>query len=206
MTEFQAYLQLGFEHITDPLGYDHILFVIALCAIYTLRDIKKVLILVTAFTIGHSITLALATLNIINFRSDVIELLIPITILITAIINFFHKVPKTSLVSREKVSPMRYPLALIFGLIHGMGFSNYLRSLLGKESSIVEPLLAFNLGLELGQILIVLILLILAFVTIDLSKKPKQNWNLIISGIIAGMALSLILNNTLFKELIQQIP
>lgn len=206
MTEFQAYLQLGFEHITDPQGYDHILFVIALCAIYTLRDIKKVLILVTAFTIGHSITLALATLNIISFRSDVIELLIPITILITAIINFFHKVPKTSLVSREKVSPMRYPLALSFGLIHGMGFSNYLRSLLGKESSIVEPLLAFNLGLELGQILIVFVQLVLAFVIIDLSKKPKQNWNLIISGIVAGMALSLIINNTLFNELINQIP
>lgn len=206
MTEFQAYLQLGFEHITDPQGYDHILFVIALCAIYTLRDFKKVLILITAFTIGHSITLALATLNIVNFRSDVIELLIPITILVTAIINFFHKVPKTSLVNREKVSPMRYPLALIFGLIHGLGFSNYLRSLLGKESSIVEPLLAFNLGLELGQILIVLILLVLAFLVIDLSKKPKQNWNLIISGIIAGMALSLIINNDLFKELIHQIP
>lgn len=206
MTEFQAYLQLGFEHITDPQGYDHILFVIALCAIYTLRDIKKVLILVTAFTIGHSITLALATLNIISFRSYVIELLIPITILITAIINFFHKVPKTSLVSREKVSPMRYPLALSFGLIHGMGFSNYLRSLLGKESSIVEPLLAFNLGLELGQILIVFVQLVLAFVIIDLSKKPKQNWNLIISGIVAGMALSLIINNTLFNELINQIP
>lgn len=206
MTEFQAYLQLGFEHITDPQGYDHILFVIALCAIYTLRDFKKVLILITAFTIGHSITLALATLNIVSFRSDVIELLIPITILVTAIINFFHKVPKTSLVNREKVSPMRYPLALIFGLIHGLGFSNYLRSLLGKESSIVEPLLAFNLGLELGQILIVLILLVLAFLIIDLSKKPKQNWNLILSGIIAGMALSLIINNDLFKELIHQIP
>jgi uncharacterized membrane protein YfcA len=206
MTEFQAYLQLGFEHITDPQGYDHILFVIALCAIYTLRDFKKVLILITAFTIGHSITLALATLNIITFRSDVIELLIPITILITAIINFFHKVPKTSLVNREKVSPMRYPLALIFGLVHGMGFSNYLRSLLGKESSIVEPLLAFNLGLELGQILIVLILLVLAFLIIDLNKKPKQNWNFILSGIITGMALSLILNNDLFKELIHQIP
>jgi hypothetical protein len=206
MTEFQAYLQLGFEHITDPLGYDHILFVIALCAIYTLRDIKKVLILITAFTIGHSTTLALATLHIINFRSDIIELLIPVTILTTAIINFFHKVPKTSLVNRERVSPMRYPLALIFGLIHGMGFSNYLRSLLGKESSIVEPLLAFNIGLELGQILIVLGLLIVAFIVIDLSKKPKQNWNLIISGIVAGMALSLILNNTLFKELIHQLP
>ena len=201
MSEFQAYLQLGFEHITDPNGYDHILFVIALCAIYTLRDWKKVLILVTAFTIGHSVTLALATLNIINVRSDVIELLIPITILFTACMNFFHQTPKTNLVIREKNSPMRYPMALLFGLIHGLGFSSYLRSLLGGEASIVEPLLAFNIGLELGQILIVFVVLIIAFAIVELFRSSKHNWNYILSGIIAGMALSLIINNELFRDL-----
>ncbi len=146
MTEFQAYLQLGFEHITDPNGYDHILFVIALCAIYTLRDWKKVLILVTAFTLGHSVTLALATLQVVSFRPDVIELLIPITILITAVVNMFHQIPKTTLVTQEKSSPLRYPLALGFGLIHGLGFSNYLHSLLGEESNIFEPLAGVQPG------------------------------------------------------------
>ncbi|WP_247237013.1 HupE/UreJ family protein [Telluribacter sp. SYSU D00476] len=201
MSEFQAYLQLGFEHITDPNGYDHILFVIALCAIYTLRDWKKVLILVTAFTIGHSVTLALATLNIINVRSDVIELLIPITILFTACMNFTHQTPKTTLSIREKSSPLRYPMALLFGLIHGLGFSTYLRSLLGSEASIVEPLLAFNVGLELGQILIVFVVLIIAFAIVELFRSSKHNWNYILSGIIAGMAISLIINNELFREL-----
>jgi hypothetical protein len=201
MTEFQAYLQLGFEHIIDPNGYDHILFVIALCAIYTLRDWKKVLILVTAFTIGHSFTLVLATLQIVSFRPDVIELLIPFTILITAIVNMFHHIPKTTLVvTVEKSSPLRYPLALGFGLVHGLGFSSYLRSLLGGESSIFQPLLAFNIGLELGQIAIVLVVLIIAFVIIELMRVPKRSWNYIVSGIVAGMALSLIINNTLFQE------
>ena len=201
MTEFQAYLQLGFEHIADHNGYDHILFVIALCAIYTLRDWKKVLLLVTAFTLGHSLTLALATLQIISFRSDVVEFLIPITILITAIVNLFHRIAKTTLVTEEKSSALRYPLAIGFGLIHGMGFSSYLRSLLGDESSIFQPLLAFNVGLELGQIMIVLIVLVLAFFVVELARVPKRTWNFVLSGIIAGMALWLIIQNEFFKNM-----
>ena len=200
MSEFQAYLQVGFEHITDPKGYDHILFIVALCAIYTLRDWRKVLILVTAFTVGHSLTLALATFRVITFRKDVIELLIPITILITAIVNMFYDIPKTTLVREEKSSPLRYALALGFGLIHGMGFSGYLRDLLGGDSSIWQPLLAFNLGLELGQVLIVLALLLMTFLIVDLGRVPKRTWNYIVSGIVAGMALSLIINNALFTQ------
>lgn len=202
MTEFQAYLQLGFEHITDPNGYDHILFIIALCAIYTLRDWKKVLVLITAFTIGHSVSLALATLKIVSFRSDIVELLIPITILFTAIVNMFHQIPKTTLVTDNIKSPLRYPLAVVFGLIHGLGFSSYLQMLLGAESNILQPLLAFNVGLELGQILIVLIFLTLAFVVIEIARLPKRSWNYIISGVIAGMALSLIIHNDLLRELV----
>ncbi len=202
MSEFQAYLQVGFEHITDPKGYDHILFIVALCTIYTLRDWKKVLVLVTAFTVGHSLTLALAMFNVISFRRDVVELSIPITILITAIANMFYNIPKTTLVRQEKGSPLRYALALGFGLIHGMGFSGYLRDLLGGESSIWQPLLAFNLGLELGQLLIVLVLLAITFLLVDLGRVPKRTWNYIVSGVVAGMALSLIINNTLFQELL----
>ncbi|MBC3784867.1 HupE/UreJ family protein [Spirosoma utsteinense] len=198
MSDFFIYLGLGFDHITDPRGYDHILFVVALCAIYTLRQWRQVLILVTAFTIGHSITLALATLRLIEYSTDFIELLIPITILITAITNFFYKEPRTRLMSanagKEPTRPWRYGLALAFGLIHGMGFSNYLRSLLGREASIVEPLLAFNIGLELGQLVIVGLILGLAYVVIDLLRTSRLRWTLIVSGIVTGMALSLIIN------------
>ncbi|CCH56928.1 hypothetical protein BN8_06318 [Fibrisoma limi BUZ 3] len=201
MNDFFIYLRLGFDHITDPSGYDHILFVVALCAVYTLRQWRQVLILVTAFTIGHSITLALATLRLINYRTDVIELLIPITILITAVANFFVQEPKSRLFDRPVTSQSRarYGLALLFGLIHGMGFSNYLRSLLGREADIVQPLLAFNIGLELGQLLIVSAVLLIAYVALEILNLRRRDWVLIVSGIVAGMALSLIINNELIS-------
>jgi hypothetical protein len=201
MSEFQAYLQLGFEHITDSKGYDHILFIMALCTVYTLMDWKKVVILVTAFTIGHSITLALATLGLVQVNPDVIELLIPITILITAILNFSFKEKKPAYSQKNSSFTARYPLALIFGLIHGLGFSNYLRALLGKEANIVAPLLGFNIGLELGQLIIVFVILSIAFVLIEILRIAKLSWVHILSGIIAGMALSLIINNEYLQNI-----
>jgi uncharacterized integral membrane protein len=198
MSDFEIYLPLGFQHITDIEGYDHILFVIALCAIYRLKDWKKVIILVTAFTIGHSITLGLATLNLITYSTKLIELLIPVTIVLTCIINFFHKSDEYSL-DVEKPSFFRYPVAMAFGLIHGMGFSNYLRSLLGKEESIWQPLLAFNVGLEVGQLLIVAIVLIINSLLLDILRVKKHNWNLILSGIVLGIALTLIRDAEFWK-------
>jgi hypothetical protein len=131
----------------------------------------------------------------------VIELLIPITILITAFLNFFYKIPKNIYAPKEKAPAFRYPLALGFGLIHGLGFSNYLRALLGKEADIFNPLLGFNVGLELGQLIIVFIILVIAFTVIELLRVQKLSWIQILSGIIFGMALSLILNNELFRTL-----
>lgn len=191
MSDFKIYLPLGFQHITDIQGYDHILFVIALCAIYRLKDWRKVALLVTAFTIGHSITLALSTLNLITYSTKLIELLIPITIVLTCLINFFHKSAEYTY-DVEKPTFFRYPIAIIFGLIHGMGFSNYLKSLLGREQSIWQPLLAFNIGLELGQLVIVVIVLIISSLLLDILRVKKHNWNLILSGIILGIALTLI--------------
>lgn len=198
MSDFEIYLPLGFQHITNIQGYDHILFVIALCAVYRLKDWKKTTLLVTAFTIGHSITLALATLNLISYSTKLIELLIPITIVLTCLINFFHKSTTYSL-NVEKPSFFRYPVAVIFGLIHGMGFSNYLKSLLGTEQSILQPLLAFNIGLELGQLVIVVIVLIISSLLSDIFRVKKHNWNLILSGIVLGIALTLIRDAEFWK-------
>jgi hypothetical protein len=205
MDDFFIYLRLGFDHITDPSGYDHILFVVALCAVYTYQQWRQVLILVTAFTIGHSITLALATLQLIHYKTELIELLIPITILITAVTNFFFQEPKSrrSLAAQSPNRSWRYSLALTFGLIHGMGFSNYLRSLLGREAAIVKPLLAFNIGLEIGQLVTVGLVLALAYVLINLVHVSRFRWTLIVSGIVAGMALSLIINNEYLSELLR---
>ncbi len=191
MSEFRLYFQLGMEHILDTRGYDHILFVIALCAIYVLSDWKKVLILITAFTVGHSITLALATLKVINFNTELIEFLIPLTILLTAISNLFKK--DTSF-KASKIQT-NYVLAIFFGLIHGLGFSNFLRSILGKDKSIITQLLAFNIGLEIGQIIIVAIFLVATLILVDLFGVKRRDWKMIISSAVGGIALVLLFEN-----------
>lgn len=197
MSEFLIYLQLGYEHITDLQGYDHILFVIALCSIYRVTDWQKILYLVTAFTIGHSITLALAALDLIDYSTNFVELLIPITIVVTCVSNFFHRSTE-SVLDPEKFSRTRYFIALIFGLIHGMGFSNYLRSLLGKDQNIIPQLLAFNIGLELGQLVIVSISIMLSFVILDGFKVKKHTWNLVLSAFVAGVAFKLMIEKWYF--------
>lgn len=193
MENFGLYFNLGFEHIADIKGYDHILFLVSLCGIYLFKNWKKVLVLVTAFTIGHSITLALASLKIIIVNSALIELLIPITILITAISNILTK--KTDFSS--SLHKLKYIVALFFGLIHGLGFSNYLRSLLGVEENITGPLFAFNLGLEAGQIAIVILILTLAYIFINVLKTPRREWNLVLSGAALGISLIMTIERAL---------
>lgn len=202
MNDFKLYLETGFQHIANWNGQlsfwsqlagltnsDHILFIIALTIRYQFADWKKVLVLVTAFTIGHSITLALSVLNLVNYSVNWIEFLIPITILITAISNLFVKkfVFKTQF-------PAIYFMALFFGLIHGLGFSSYLKSLLGKDQSVFTQLLAFNLGLELGQILIVLIILIISFLFVGLIKVNRREWLLFVSAAVFALALNMALD------------
>jgi hypothetical protein len=187
MSSFELYFKLGLEHILDIQGFDHILFVLALCAVYVARDWKKILILVTAFTIGHSLTLALATFNVIQVRSDLIEFLIPVTIAITALVDLFKPKPSTG-----KGIQLNYIFAVFFGLIHGLGFSNYLKELLGKEASIWQPLLAFNLGLEAGQIVIVTAFLILTSL-LGLAGVNRKDWTLIVSAFVLGVACMLML-------------
>lgn len=193
MSTFELYFGLGRDHILDYAhGYDHILFVVALCAVYVLRDWKKILILVTSFTIGHSITLALATLRVVHFNADLIEFLIPLTIFITAIANLFRSEES---VTRANIH-INYLFALVFGLIHGLGFSNYLREILGQQENIFTPLLAFNLGLELGQIIVVAIFLAITFILIDLLTLNRRDWKMIISSAIAGIAFVLMKEST----------
>ena len=183
MNEFELYFQMGWQHIIAWDGYDHILFIMALCAIYMLQDWKKVLILVTAFTIGHSVTLALSVLHVVYVRSSIIELLIPVTIWITSIFNLFRRE-----LSPQKVQ-LNYLFALFFGLIHGMGFSTYLKSLLGTQANIVAPLLAFNLGLEFGQVLVVLGVLLVAGIIVNITGVKRRDWNIFLSSAIFGVAV-----------------
>ena len=183
MQDFPLYFELGWQHILDWQGYDHILFITALCGVYLLNDWKKVLILVTAFTVGHSITLALSIFNFISIKSNWIEFFIPITIAFTSFYNIINKrtFPK-------KFNPT-YLMALFFGLIHGLGFSNYLKSLLGTSNNVVAELFAFNIGLEFGQIIIVISVLLLSFLLVQVIKVQKREWNLFLSSAIFGVAI-----------------
>ena len=184
MDELILYLRLGFKHIIDLGGVDHILFVLALTLRYVWTDWKKILILVTAFTIGHSLTLALSTLSLIDISVNWIEFLIPVTILITAVSNFWVK----DFDFQQRYSA-HYGLALFFGLIHGLGFSNYLKSLLGKEASLLGPLFSFNIGLEIGQILIVMVILALSYCIVSILKIPRKMY--VRYGSILAICLSL---------------
>ena len=202
-SQFSTFLSLGFDHISDINAYDHIVFVIALCAIFSIKEWKKVLILVTAFTLGHSITLMLAALKIISFPAKIIEFLIPLTIFITALYNVIGKHDekdstsydiKASTESTSNSLKIHYFFAGFFGLIHGMGFSNYFSSLLGKQANIVKPLFAFNVGIELGQLIIVGFILLASFLALNVLKVKKREWNLFISGMAAGISVILMMN------------
>ena len=188
MDQFTLYFQIGRDHILDlSMGLDHMLFVFALAAGYLLSDWKKLLILVTAFTVGHSITLALATLNIIQVRTDAVEFFIVVTIFIAAVSNLFQG----NTASKAKIQ-LNYGYALFFGLIHGLGFSNTLRALLSKNQDLITPLLAFNLGLEFGQIIIVVVFLITGFIAVSLLGIARRDWKIIVSSAIAGISILLI--------------
>lgn len=191
MHPFAIYVQLGFQHISDLAGFDHILFLVALCAVYRIEQWRSIVILVTAFTIGHSITLALTSLGTLTISSSVVEFLIPTTILLTAIHNLFG--------GRRAGPSLRpgwnYLMALCFGFIHGMGFSNYFRALLMDDSSIAVPLLGFNLGIELGQLLVVFVVVGIAFVFLNLIKVRHRDWTVFVSGAAAGMSLMLMAEN-----------
>lgn len=187
MQDFLFYLQLGWEHIISKDALDHQLFILALIAIFSFRDWKKVLILVTAFTIGHSLTLVLSALDVFRFPSDWVEFLIPCTIVFTALDNIiFSK-------NEKKLIQLNYYLALLFGLIHGMGFANSVRMMLASEQDITLPLFGFNVGLELGQIVVVAIALFIHYIFSEFLKLSNKIWIYIISVPIFIFALKMAL-------------
>ena len=192
MQDFIFYLKLGWEHIISLDALDHQLFVLVLVAVYSFGDWKKILVLVTAFTIGHSITLALSTLDIIMISSDWVEFLIPLTIVITAFDNIIFKG------NQSKLMRINYFLALFFGMIHGMGFANTARMMLAKEQNLFTPLLGFNIGLELGQIVVVIAFLMFLFVVIKIFRVHKKDWIMFISSGVFALALKMTLERLPF--------
>ncbi|MDE2793551.1 MAG: HupE/UreJ family protein [Gemmatimonadota bacterium] len=188
ISTFTVYLRLGFEHLLDLQGYDHILFLAVLCAAYTLARWRELLVLVTAFTIGHSVSLAVATLRLVRVDTGLVEFLIPVTIVATAVTNLVGLRREDPAEYKVAARPLRYALALAFGVVHGLGFSNFLRLALGEERSLFVPLLSFNIGLELAQIVVAVGVLAVGMVALRLLSLPQRVWTLLLSALAGGMA------------------
>lgn len=181
--DFSLWFKTGLEHIADLNAYDHILFLMVLCGTNRFSEIRKVLILVTAFTIGHSLTLALSVFKLVLLSPALVEFLIPVTILLTCIFQFINRDHPDSLTAYAS-----YMSALFFGFIHGLGFSGLLRSMLGKSEEITGPLLAFNLGLEAGQIVIVICVMIFSVVLTRIMNIKRETWNFFLTSAVFGVA------------------
>jgi hypothetical protein len=198
-SEFLTYLRLGMNHIADLRGYDHILFVAALTLAYRLVEWRQLLILVTAFTLGHSVTLALATLGLVHVGSALVEASIAATIICSSLVAVILALRSPGIPgpggapSGPGGQRLRYTLAALFGLIHGLGFSTFLRTLLGAEESLLVPLLAFNVGLELGQLLIVAVVLLLGTLAERVLRVTRRDWVLMMGSGIAALGLSMLL-------------
>ncbi len=185
MNDILFYFTLGWQHIISLDALDHQLFILALIVLYTLHEWKQVLILVTAFTIGHSITLALSTLHILSVPSRLVEFLIPCTIFITAAANIIKPVQ-----GHRKVE-LNYFLAMFFGLIHGLGFANALQFMLASDQSLGWSLLSFNIGLEAGQVAVVIFLLLLAHIFIYYLKINRRYWIVTISSLVLLVSIKM---------------
>ena len=186
MQDFAFYFKLGWQHIISLDALDHLLFILALSAIYLLSNWRQVLVLVTAFTIGHSLTLALSVYEILAVKDSLVEFLIPCTIIITAVFNFFQKdfTPKSL--------RLNYFLALFFGLIHGLGFANTIRFMLVKNQGIGWSLFSFNVGLEAGQIVVVMCILLLSFLIVNKGQAKRKWWVWALSGVAFCIALKMV--------------
>jgi len=188
MDDFVIFLKLGLYHVLDWHAYDHILFLIALTIVYSLNNWKKVLWLITFFTIGHTLTLALAAFKIIAIDINIVEFLIPVTIIITALVNI------VTIKNKQKTqNNINLFFAFFFGLIHGLGFSNYFRMIIDENEDKILPLLEFAIGIEIAQVIIVLVILIVGFVALSIFKISRRDWVLVLSAIVIGIVLPMLI-------------
>ena len=188
MDDFIIFLKIGLYHVLDWQAYDHILFLIALTIVYSMNAWKKVLWLITFFTIGHTLTLALAAYKIIAIDIKIVEFLIPVTIIITAMVNIITAKKKLNTHNNANLF-----LAFFFGLIHGLGFSNYFRMIIDENEDKILPLLEFAIGIEIAQVIIVLVILIVGYLAQGIFKISKRDWVLVISSIVIGIVLPMLI-------------
>jgi hypothetical protein len=197
MSEFLIYFQIGLQHVLDIRAYDHVLFLMALVMPFMFKDWKRILLSVTLFTLGHTTALLLSVYEIMVIKANVVELLIPITILVTALFNLFT-IGKTN---RKESLNLIFFITLFFGVIHGLGFSNYFKTILGGSSnSKLVPLLEFAIGIEAAQIAVVFAVLIVAYIAQRVFKFSKRDWILVGSSFIIGVVVPMILENEIWNQ------
>lgn len=191
-SSFSNYFRLGYEHIVSFEALDHLLFIVALMAVYQLRHWLKMILAITFFALGHSLSLALAATGIVEVNTDLIEFLIPLTIVFTALLNLTKG-------GRNVQGRSKYWLAGIFGLIHGMGFSSYFGMLVMGDTHIWSALLPFNLGVEIGQLAVVLVILLLLVIYEFFLNKKIRDWTLFWSGVAFGLAATMCIETWPFR-------
>jgi hypothetical protein len=197
MSDFWIYFNIGLQHVLDIKAYDHVLFLLALTVPYEFKSWKRILILVSLFTLGHTVALFLSVFNILSIKAEVVEFLIPITILVTALYNI---IPLGKSAKKDSTTVTGI-ITVFFGIIHGLGFSNYFNSILiGKPTDKLAPLFEFALGIEVAQIIVVVAALLLAYVVQTLLKFSKRDWILIISAFIAGVVIPMIMQSEIWVK------
>ena len=189
MSDFLLYLKLGLTHVLDWQAYDHILFLIVLVAAYNFSNWKRIFILVSLFTIGHTASLLLANYSVVTVSSKWIEFLIPVTILVAAVYNLFT----SGKINRSEKVGLFYVITVFFGLIHGFGFATYYKMITGGNE--ILPLLEFALGIEFAQLIIVAIVLISSFIFQSIFRFNKRDWVLVVSSIVIGVVIPMLQNN-----------
>ena len=189
MSDFLLYLKLGLTHVLDWQAYDHILFLIVLVAAYNFSNWKRIFILVSLFTIGHTVSLLLVNYSVVAISSKWVEFLIPVTILVAA----FYNLLTSGKNNRSEKVGLFYVITIFFGLVHGFGFATYYKMITGGNE--ILPLLEFALGIELAQIIVVTIVLIFSFIFQSVLRFNKKDWVLVLSSIVIGLVIPMLQNN-----------
>ncbi len=197
MSEFWIYFQIGLKHVLDINAYDHVLFLIALTVPYTFKDWKRILLLVTVFTVGHTLALLLSVFGIIAVKVNIVEFLIPITILITA---FYHLFTAGKATKNDGLNLVFF-VTLFFGIIHGLGFSNYFKTILGgTATSKLLPLGEFALGIEAAQLIVVFVVLLISYIVQTVFRFSKRDWALVMSAFIIGVVIPMIVESPIWNR------
>ena len=194
LEEFWFNVQFGINHVLDLNGYDHLLFLIVLSVPYLFKDWKRVLILVSVFTLGHTLSLILGAYNVVKIDDKLIEFLIPVTILVVALYNVFTAGKR----AKEYKAGVLFIATLFFGLIHGLGFAREFKMFIGNSDHKLVPLLEFALGIEISQIIIVFMAVFIGFLIQTVFRYSKRDWIMVISAIVVGLVIPMLLNSEFF--------